>query len=305
MQKELTRFYEDTHSYYNGEKKYISVTTLIGNYEDKFDGEIMSWYCAIKEIHIKEYGERNWLDKYRGAKKRFIYNGKPKADYIYLYLGQIAKSNVNLHSKISIRRVELLNKWETEGKIASELGSARHKEKEEAIYNTGVKKAFAEKLDKKGYYKEAIDLFTVTDGIKPELLVDNHQFEIAGQVDHPVFETIDGTQYVNIYDYKTNDGGVKIEAFGNKKLKYPLDNLPHSKFYIYAMQLSTYAYMLEFYGKVPRELKLIEVNRETGEEGLNLPVPYLREEVIKMFNHYSDTVTNKEVKKQDSEMFYF
>ena len=83
-----------------------------------------------------------------------------------------------------------------------------------------------------------------------------------------------------IKDYKTSKEITK-EAFRDEKLKFPLDGLLNANWHIYAMQLSTYGWMMERCGYEVMGLDVIHTRTET-----TYNMPYLRDHVKRMMEDY-------------------
>ena len=56
-------FNDKSHTYFNGEKKLISVTTFINNYKNKFDSDFFSKKIALRDNKTQELVLKEWSDK--------------------------------------------------------------------------------------------------------------------------------------------------------------------------------------------------------------------------------------------------
>lgn len=74
-----------------------------------------------------------------------------------------------------------------------------------------------------------------------EDLLYSDEYEIAGQSDIVVLNA----KTIDIYDWKTSDDELKREGYNNKKLIYPLDEVPAGKLSKYELQLSIYMFFAE------------------------------------------------------------
>ena len=127
-----------------------------------------------------------------------------------------------------------------------------------------------------------IDLMKYTDNaIFPELLIYNHKYKLAGQVE--LVEKIDKDIWIS--DYKTCKK-ISNEAFRGETMHAPLDVISNTNYNHYLMQMSTYGWMLEQLGYKVRELRLIHAHRETGEHIEDYIVPYRPDLVELMLNDY-------------------
>lgn len=173
-------------------------------------------------------------------------------------------------------------------------GNGIHDTQEQFLYNKGYDKihdkdfiVFNMKL-----YKSSVNYQQLPDGVYPELKVWRHDWKIAGRIDKPIFETINTTRYGHIEDYKTNRR-IRREGFNGRTMLGPLGHLQDCEFNHYALQLSLYQFMLEYFGFEPGVRRLIHFPHEI--EGLGVPdpvpydVPYLRDEVLAMLSHLRST----------------
>ena len=147
-------------------------------------------------------------------------------------------------------------------------------------------------------------------GIYPELMVFLKSATICGQSD--LVEVVNGK--VNVIDYKTNKE-IKMKSYVNwegisQKLMSPLGHIEDCSFNHYALQLSIYMYIIlkhnpklrsgnimihhvkfEHKGEDEHGYPII-AKEENGDpkviEVLEIPVPYLKQEVITMTNWLHD-----------------
>jgi len=119
----------------------------------------------------------------------------------------------------------------------------------------------------------------------------NPKLNIAGTAD--IVSVNDST--FDIYDFKTNKKLNFENNFNDKWLKSPLDHLPNSEYFNYALQLSLYAYLAEeMTGLRANRLKIFWYNRYQPEKYEILEgrwqiytVPYLKEEIEACINEMS------------------
>lgn len=129
-------------------------------------------------------------------------------------------------------------------------------------------------------------------GIQTELVVYNHYFEIAGQVDYVDLEEV----YFDVDDHKTNK---KIDMWsfrhpktGYKMMQFPLQHMMDTNYNHYALQISLYAFMIEqLTGKKPRSLSFTHyppnLDGSISEEGVVYNLPYLKKEILDMLAVFS------------------
>lgn len=194
-----------------------------------------------------------------------------------------------------------VNKWKGINQIALKRGDIIHSSKEDFLHGRGYD-AINGKIFRvinllapiHGNYRSNYSL--LPDGVYPELKVWRHDWGIAGRIDKPIIETLDnGVRYAHIEDYKT---GRKIsqESYRDNKtgeyemMLYPLHHLMSCEYNHYALQLSLYQFMLEYFGFKAGDRRIIHYahRQEWHTEDpkpVPIPVPYMRNEVLMMLNH--------------------
>ena len=187
-------------------------------------------------------------------------------------------------------------KWEEISNIACDRGTKFHIKKELEIL--GVDSQYVDYITSGGGSNEKrvtnVDFNANLEGVKTELVVYNHYFEIAGQVDVAIFNS----DFFDLDDHKTNK---KIDKFsychprtGYKKMLFPVRHILDSNYWHYAIQLSLYAFMLEeLTGKKARNLQFThyppDILEDDGisREGIIYKVPYLKKEVLSILAVFS------------------
>ena len=151
-------------------------------------------------------------------------------------------------NEFEAKKAEIAQSYEDNRNASCERGTAIHAEFENAFYDGDKKviKSFGLGGDLpvfKGNYQ--LDLQR---GIYPEYLLSYRigDFLMCGQID--LLSVFDNQ--IVIGDHKTNKE-IKRKSFYNKqtktsvKMKYPLNNLDDCDYWHYALQLSTYAWMIQ------------------------------------------------------------
>lgn len=226
-------------------------------------------------------------------------------------VAQSIKSSQNPRSKwYGIDPKDIQAIWEAEGDRAVSHGSKYHDQREsdlmtidtieragialaiiKPIYNNGVKEAPVQKL---------------TEGIYPEHFVYLKSAGLCGQSDR--VEVVRNT--VDVIDYKTNKE-IRKEGFRNwegitQKMTGPVAHLDDCNFNHYALQLSTYLYIILKHNPIYRPGKLMLhhiIFEKEGDDKFGYPilkratngdpivktvvpyeVPYLKTEVLAMIN---------------------
>jgi len=230
-------FNEEAHRYWdinNENKKFISVTTLIGKFEQPYDKEFWSAYKALEKLLPP--------DAWKIEKKSLLNTKRFNKEILKIH--GISESDFNALQQ------EILDTWQEENRKSCERGTKIHAQLESAFYKGGKNV----KLDKFGIGGkfECRKNYTELDlpyGVYPEYLIYRSSpdgiLNIAGQIDCLVKN---GNEIV-IIDHKTNKK-LDLKSFFNNqskssvKMKYPLNTLDDCNYNHYQMQLSTYAWML-------------------------------------------------------------
>lgn len=274
--------HEYTHSVTN--KRYISCTTLIGSYADKFDGEYWSLYKGLQDyLGISD------ADKKIFSKMMMDYGVRwDNNDISLLYaICKMLKADMTIVKQNARRR---LIAWDDKKEQSSKIGTHIHQKEEKKAYTSNVMTFKTGDVRTNKQY--SFDLTQLLDGGYSELLLYLHEFEVAGQADKVKIETCEVKneiiRYVDIDDWKTNEVIDKDNQF--KRFKKPIGHIFDNKYWKYALQISMYAYMLERYGYVVRHLQFTHIDRVPGTtQELNrtpYEVPYLRSECISILKDY-------------------
>ncbi len=165
--------------------------------------------------------------------------------------------------------------WEKIKNDACERGTNFHSQAEEFIRTgkipDGPDKDIIERFSK---IKFAGELHT-------EQIVYSTEELIAGTFD---LAEVVAKNRLNLYDFKTNKKLDKYSIFGNRML-YPIGHIYECNFNFYSLQLSLYAYLIEAKGFLVDNLAIFYINPRTREVETH-PVKYLRDDIVKVLNHY-------------------
>lgn len=290
-------FIESTHEYKNLKNEslnYISVTTLIGKYEQEFDKEFVSKYKALERLLPSDV----WKKEKGGIWKSH------KIPESFLEVYDISKNELNKVQQ------DILDEWSKINKESCERGTKIHAEIENSFYKAG-NNVKLEKFGiggkficKKNYTKLNLDY-----GVYPEYLIyyssSDNELNIAGQIDLLVKN---GNEIVLI-DHKSNRK-IDIKSFydsgihSTKKMKYPLTNLDDCNYLHYTLQLSLYAWMLQ---KVNPDfiIKDLIINHYDHDNKNTLyHCTYLKDDVEKMLRHYKKQIKLEKQKRKYERIQY-
>ena len=206
------KFYEEPHIYTYVEddgsesEVGISVTTLVGKYENEFDEDKIATFKSIKD-------------------------GIPKEDLIAMWHYDrdfACCKGTHTHA---------YNEFLWKGK---ELYSY-NKEKVIEEFGYDVIAPVWDKLKHicESFYKKFNDKLIP---IGLEQIVGSRDYDIAGAIDFLAYsKKLDA---IIILDYKTNKE-IKFNSYKDKKMLFPLDNIPDCNYYHYCLQLAIYKLIIE------------------------------------------------------------
>lgn len=319
----MRKIYFDSasHKYINEMyEPYISTTTVIGKYEDKFSDKEIDIAKACERIGKNpNYKDKEKYLKYRGLTyKQILANWKKEAEK------GCDIGNYN-HDKleIGIKNTTIINKAFSDKEYKEE--DTNHYKRlytiDEVLQNIDAGISDLDKLqisELKDDYTVIYDFLNqlVKAGYRlfPELVGYDDTHMICGCIDLPAihpngnFIIVDWkTNKVPImkaagYYYKDRFNNIDFNQFiptPDKIFNKPLQHLPCSNYYKYAMQLSVYAKFLEQRGlnhmgncifHIRHEIDTSnDIERYNGKKKIDTHImPYLSNEVDSMFNHYSN-----------------
>lgn len=290
-------FREDDHVYFditNPDRKFISVTTLIEKFAQPFDKDFWSAYKALEKLLDKDA----WT-----VEKKSLLSTK-----------QFNPSILEAHD-ISIdafnkEQQGILDEWDAENRKSCERGTKIHTGFEQAFYKqkTDISLKRFELGGKFECRKDYTDL-NLEHAVYPEYLVHriskDGKFCLAGQIDL----LVKNGNHFSIVDHKTNKK-IETKSFYNKqtrtttKMQFPLNNLDDTNYWHYALQLSTYAWMIKQLNPsyIIDDLILNHVDHSNNVTIYH--VPYLEKEVIRMLNFYKKQAILDENKKKRQPIVY-
>lgn len=118
--------------------------------------------------------------------------------------------------------------------------------------------------------------------ILSEVILWNDEARVAGTSD--IIVELNDEEFC-VGDFKTNKKFTYFSAFGNRML-FPLEHITDSKYSVYALQLSVYAYFYELIsGKRCRNVFLLYL--EDGAWKF-IPANYMKYEVMALLRHYKN-----------------
>lgn len=244
----MIKFDEKSHTYtYAGseerykKKKFVSTTTFIGWFKNKFDEEYWSLYKALKD-HYLSFGEERWNKVKKSA------GGWDKV--VSFYKKHQSKVDAESRLIIHLKQQKYIADWGHKRKVSNIKGTGIHKDLEDDAFHA---REFVGDRGKKHVVQAADFFYHKVDKVSvksfPECIIYNLDNMLSGTVDRVDKDGI----YLDIYDYKTNIEITK-EPFMDQKMK--VIGLPDANYYHYLLQMSIYGWMLEQFGYKVRSLNL-------------------------------------------------
>lgn len=272
-------------------KKFISVTTLIGEFENKFDSDFWKKYKALEELMGNDFinvkssllNTKKWDDSY-------IPDSITK---------EVFEETCNKYVK----------DWGETNRIACEYGTEIHAEQETGFYN------HAEKMIKRFNLGGTIPVYKnhhnldIDTGIIPEMLISyidpEGMLRIAGQSDL----IIKNGNHIKVWDWKTNKKLKQKSYFDPKKkkyqmMKYPLNNIMDCNFLHYTLQLSLYAWMLQKQNPnlIIDELRIVHFTHD-GEVN-EYVLEYLKFDIEKMLKYYKKQLILRKYEEENKPIIF-
>lgn len=286
---------------------YTSVTTMIGQYEEKFDTKKMARIC--------ELSGRNGNPKYKGKTAKML-------EKQWATMTEEACDYGNEHHNYLEESVK---------------ASTGYRNNSQELNRTGRILTISDVIENPGFGELNIQYFIDTKinvlypsifniivslvkqgyRIYAEIGVFQYDKLVSGLID---LFLIKGKEFI-IIDWKTNRADINYKAgywekgndgefTGNfietyKVFKEPLHHLPASVGYKYALQLSTYAHLVELLGLKLKAIILCHLRREqvldtntnTLVDRVDFhPISYLKNDVANMIHHnYNNRKLNKQL----------
>lgn len=266
-------FRDDTHTYYiKGKANYISCTTFIGTYFEKFD--------ADRTID-------RWLND-----RSFPHGRTTHARYVPLCYDKTG----GRCSDAAIREA-ILQHWDQNRDRAAELGTAMHNNIEFFYNKLPVDQTVAGRPEYgyfQQYHRDVITARRKWRMLRTEMMVWDDKARVCGSIDAMYVDervppsddddwrTGEKRIPVHLVDWKRSKK-IQMRAFGNKTGYGPCGSLPCTNHSKYTIQLNIYRKILETYYNVVVESMELAVFHPDN-EGYNLyPVQKLDDVVTAMF----------------------
>ena len=259
---------------------YTPVTTVIGLYNEPYDTPFWTLYKGMEQYY-NIIGKPRLFYAFKAklrALKQAGGTAQDKRDLLNKLFNSLpGKDNLKVLEYTEAFRVA----WAKNSEEKSAKGTDYHDKAERKTHYNGYDYIAGKRV----IYTEQHnwDLSKLDDGFRTELLVYHNGVWISGKVDKSYIETIGSNRYVDIDDYKTNEKVDKDNKYGDKML-YPLRHLDSCKWNTYKLQISLYAWILEQWGFIPRNLSLTRV---TDTKIWIEPFEYMKKEVELMLHDFT------------------
>lgn len=274
---------DEKHVYWDENGVYVSVTTLIGKFCQDFDGEFWSGYKALEKLLSAE--------EFKAEKTQLQKTHKIDVDY-FCNMYNFTRNDYNREQQ------NILDEWAKANAESCERGSKIHAELEGNY--TSKKACNMKKFGLGGKFevntneslmKDNKELLDIEKGVFPEYMVyrksDDGKFRLAGQIDLLIKDGND----IYIIDYKTNKK-LDDKSFFNTQtrkatmMKYPMNNIMDCNKMHYALQLSTYAWMLQKLNPNFVIKKLMLIHYDHNGNVTEHELDYLKDDVERMCKFY-------------------
>lgn len=274
---------DEKHMYWDENGVYVSVTTLIGKFCQDFDKEFWSGYKALEKMLSEE--------EFKAEKSQLLNTHKIDVEYFCNMYG-FTRNDYNKAQQ------DILDEWQKTNAKSCERGSKIHAELESNY--TSKRQCELKKFGLGGKFEVNTndslmqhnqDLLDIEKGVFPEYMIyrksEDGKFRLAGQIDLLIKDGND----IYIIDYKTNKK-LDDKSFFDKRtkkcqmMKYPMNNIMDCNKMHYALQLSTYAWMLQKLNPkfVIKKLMLIHYDHQGNVSEHELD--YLKDDVERMCKFY-------------------
>lgn len=310
--EEEISFNEAEHKYFdklNTEDIYTSVTQFLGQYEPGYDREFWAMFTALKEkdLRVKPDPEKRTIaingqiNKISSLLKDKLYKcWYDEIDARWKGLNEeacIRGTNTHNYLEDTINQSKgMVSGYANNHLIKPKSGTLKNLESISDLDNTDLAERFPYIYNRlKGYIERDCIIFA-------EKRVRLDLVKLAGMIDVPIIKR--HNKNFIIVDWKTNKDELKSKPGYYKKIKvggkwiksdtfvetdatfkYPINHLPYAKLYIYALQLSLYAYILECWGYTLVEKGLEIIHIRDGFEPKLIRIPYLINEVEALIKH--------------------
>lgn len=288
-------FEETEHKYWdesNPNRKFISVTTLIGKFGQEFNKDFWSAYKALEKLIP--------ADAWKVEKKSLLNTKTFNKEVLDAY--NISETQFNKVQQ------DILDEWQEENKKSCDRGTKIHAKFENYFYDKGTNIEL-KKFGLGGKFecrKDYTDL-DLPYGVYPEYLIaiSEDGLDLAGQIDL----LVKNGNEITIIDWKTNKkldtkGGYDSVNKTTAKMKYPLNNLDECNFNHYQLQLSTYAYMLQKLNPNFTIKDLIISHYDHNNKNTIYHCEYLKDEVEKMLKFYRKEMIKQKQKEKRKPIEY-
>lgn len=194
-----------------------------------------------------------------------------------------------------VSREQVQAEWAGKGKEATDHGTNIH-EALERYEKTAKINAQDEHLrpmlmavnaEYKDYYR-----------VHSEMALYDEEYEIAGTSDHVLETTRHKNSIIDIDDYKTNiSKGIYYTNPYKKYLLRPFNHVMESNYYLYSLQVSSYAFMVEkLTGRKIGRLSIVFISPNNPLAYKRIPCAYLKNDVKILFDYHKEL---KHIKKEE------
>lgn len=237
------------------EERYTSVTTLLNGLHQKKD------ISKMAKDYLLKHGNILAILKDVSAKQK-------------ISLSEVSDLWGSLPDTVD----SVLKIWKDINKISTDRGSSYHLKKELEAYNEGGKPVINEGEFKIGYGLKDLE------GFYPELMVYHPFYKICGTIDKAYIKD----KRFKLGDFKTNKKGLERKGFKGQRLLTPISHLEDCNYWVYVLQLSLYAFILEEWGYICDGLEIIIVKDVEKDISVTESIPYLKQEAKSILTYFKE-----------------
>jgi len=178
---------------------------------------------------------------------------------------------------------EVRESWKQKNKQSTDFGTLIHEQIENRLHK------------KESKYSRVIEdiAFEIEDNFEGEYLLEHTLWDVKSKIAGTSDLIVDADSTFSIVDFKTNKQIKYTNDFEDKFLLKPINHLPNSEYFKYALQLSFYSYLYSINtGKMPNRLCFYWLKRKNNSytnldtaTWVRYNVPYLKEEVEKLLTY--------------------
>jgi ATP-dependent exoDNAse (exonuclease V) beta subunit len=282
-QKKVVKSYEEQIEDAKNKNKHLLRDTTCKYNLDLFKQD------RFKFNEYIEYDDKHHTYTHTLLKKRYTSVTTLIGKYAHKFESDKFKAKSTM-DKFGMTYEEVLKYWDNIRDQSTNRGSAIHYSLDKMLNNNEIIESIVKNYaidDEIIYYLEYMS--KIFDRYKEckihaEEILYSHKHQIAGQADL----VIEGKDFIEIHDYKTNDKELKYEGYNNQMMKSPIKEQPSGDLGKYELQLNIYALFAEQIYKKPVTKLVVHHLRFVDNQPCckEIELKINQEIITKLLNHY-------------------